>query len=251
MARAAGSILLVGATLAAASAAGQSAPRLTIDARPRVVAGGSPTTIAGRLHGGRRGSRVVLEARGFPFATGFAPVKGSRLGARGRYAFSRRPKRAARYRVVLRGRPSVRTRVASVFAEPRVLRRRCNLCGVATARPGHHTLRYRFELRYPAAAFHAEAGKRVYFYYGQRNGSGEPPRRLRLVRTVAQTPTGGDRTRVTVRHRVDLPRIYRFRFAACTRTTEAADGVGLPGGPGSHGCGAGHISLRRSRHWLG
>jgi hypothetical protein len=252
MVRAAGVAILAAAVLGGGAALGSSPPTLNVRARPHVVEGGRMTTISGRLRGGGvGGARVVLEVRAFPFATGFVPILTSRTHRYGRFTFTRRPARAARYRVVVRHRPAVRSRGVQVFAEPRIVKRRCNLCGVATARPGRHTLRYRFDLHYPAAAYRTESPKRVFFYFGQRNGSGAPPRRLRLVKTVRQAPIRGNATRVRIRHRVHLPRVYGFRLAACTRTSEARDGVGLPGPPGSHGCGRSRIGLRQSRHWLG
>ena len=226
-------------------------PAITASAKPRVVETGTATRVAGKVRGGGR-ARVVLEERRFPFATRFAPVARHRTTRRGAFSFTVHPRRATRYRVGIAGEPgSSASRAVAIYVEPRVSDRRCNLCGIPSGRRGRHVLRYRFELHYPASAYGREAAKRVRFYYGQRNGGAESPRRLRLVGTFPQRPAGQHATKVTIRHRVRFPRVYRFDFTTCLPTSEPQDGIGLPGEPGSHHCGAPAIRARQARHWLG
>jgi hypothetical protein len=229
-------------------ALGQDAkPSIRATVRPRVVETGAATKITGRVRGGGR-AKAVLEERRFPFTSPFGPTARQRTTRGGAFSFIAHPKRAVRYRVEVGAKAS---RALAVYAEPRITDRHCNLCGIPSAPRGRHVLRYRFEFDYPAAAYRQEASKRVRFYYGQRNGGASAPRRLRLVRTFPQRAAGHHATRVTIRHRVRFPRAYRFDFAACLRTSEARDGVGLPGKPGSHHCGAPSITAREARHWLG
>jgi hypothetical protein len=226
-------------------------PTITARARPGVVQTGAATHISGRVRGGGR-AHVVLEERRFPFADPFAPVAHRRTTSRGAFRFIAHPRRAARYRVELAGGGSgAASRPVTVYAEPNLSNRHCNLCGIPSAPQGRHILRYRFELHYPVPSYRREAAKRVRFYYGQRNGGASAPRRLRLVGTFPQRAAGHHATTVAIRHRVRFPRVYRFDFAACLPTSEAADGLGLPGKPGSHHCGASAISARQARHWLG
>jgi hypothetical protein len=254
MRRAGLALLLAGAAglpaaLAVASDRTAKSP-VTATARPRVVETGAATRIAGRVRGGSR-AHVVLDERRFPFTSPFAAIARQRTTRRGAFSFIAHPKRAARYRVELVRGSGAASRTLHVYTEPRLTGRHCNLCGIPSASRGRHVLRYRFKLHYPVGAYRREAAKRVRFYYGQRNGSGSPPRLLRLVRTFPQRPLGHHTTAVIARHGVRFPRVYRFAFAACLPSSERLDGVGLPGEPGSHHCGAPSITFRQSRHWLG
>jgi hypothetical protein len=192
----------------------------------------------------------MLDADRFPF-DGSAEVARRRTGKRGAYSFRQRPSHAAHYRVALVNHPSEASRTVRVYVEPRVYRQRCNLCGASSHDRGERMLRFSFRLLYPADTFGTEAPKRVYFYYGQRSGSGEAPKRLHLAETVEQRALPHHRTAVSIAHRVHLARVYRFALVACTRTSERVDGLGLPGAPGSRGCGDRTISYDQSRHWLG
>ena len=244
-------VLAAGAAAAAAAALGaRASPAIRAAAHPGVVETGAATKIAGRVRGAGR-ARVVLEERSFPFSSPFAPVARRRVTSRGAFSFVAHPRRATRYRLALAGAAGPTSRTLSVYAEPRLSGRHCNLCGIPSAPPGRHVLRYRFELHYPVAAYRREASKRVRFYYGQRDGGAAAPRRLRLVATFPQRAAGHHSTAVEVRHRVRFPRVYRFDFAACLPTSEPQDGIGLPGKPGSHRCGAAAITARQAHHWLG
>lgn len=240
-------------TLAAcgcASSSGASVRRPVVEAKPHVIEYKRSVAIAG--HAGNRGAAAVaLERNPFPFQNGFTQVARHRTGAHGAYAFHQTPTQAVRYRVALAHDPSPASRTVRVFVEPRVARRSCNLCGASSSRTGDRTLRISFQLIYPAGAFATEVSKRVFFYYGQRNGSSKPPKRLDLVESVRQRRLAHHRTRIVVAHQVHLPHVYRFAVAACTRTSMRADGLGLPGRPGGHGCGDPKITYRESRHWLG
>jgi hypothetical protein len=235
--------LACGAALGAAAG-----PRLSVRAKPRVAQLNGKVAIRGRA-GRSRGAVMALQRQAFPFDGNFETVARERTKRHGAYEFRRVPEHATRYRVVRAG--SGASRAVTVYVEPRFSRLHCNLCGASSAHSGRHTLRISFRLLYPKDAFAREAGKRVLLYYGQRNGSAQPPRRLRLAGTARQVRSGPNRTRVAFEHRVRLPDTYRFAVAVCTRTSMRADGIGLPGAPGSHGCGDSAITYRQSRHWLG
>jgi hypothetical protein len=237
-------LLALGSAWVPASAA--AAPAATIRVAPRVVEFQHPVAIRGRA-GSRSGQVISLEANRFPFDAGYTRIAWQRTGRDGGFRLHARPGHAVRYRVVA---GSAASRVVPIFVEPAVSHRRCNLCG-ASSRAGARTLRLSFRLQYPDDAFATEFRKRVYFYYGQRNGSSKPPATLHLAETVGQRSIGGNRTAVTIRHGVRLPHRYRFAVVACLRTSMGTDGIGLPGAPGSHGCGDSLISYRQSRRWLG
>jgi hypothetical protein len=246
----AGSLALVLAVCVGTPGLGAPTRRVAARARPHTVQYKEPVRISG--HATRsRGVPVSLQADRFPFASGPAEVSRQRTGRRGAYSFHQRPSHAARYRVALVNHPSEASRVVRAYVEPRVSRLRCNLCGASSHHRGEHILRFSFRLLYPADTFGTEAPKPVYFYYGQRTGSAKPPKRLRHAETVEQRELSHHRTRVVITHPVRLSGLYRFALVACTRTSERVDGLGLPGAPGSRGCGDHTISYRQSRFWLG
>lgn len=239
---------LLAFALASLPALGASGGAVTVGAKPRVIEYQRSVTVRGHA-GHRRGAVVALEANRFPFEDGFVRVARQRTERHGAYAFHRKPGHAVRYRVV-RG-DAGQSRAATVYVEPRITRRRCNLCGASSSGRGARTVRISFRILYPSDAYPTEAPKRVFFYYGQRDGSSRPPDHLQLAETVRQRRLTHHRTRVRIAHRVHLPNAYRFAVAACTRTSMRVDGIGLPGSPGSHGCGQPRITYRESRRWLG
>ena len=246
MRRTIGFLTLLALASAWIPAGATAAPTLRMRVIPRVTEFQRPVAIRGRV-GKAKGRVVSLEADRFPFQKGFQQVARQRTHRHGAFSFHARPGHAVRYRVVS---GSLTGRVAPVYVEPAVTHRRCNLCG-ASSTAGKKTLRLSFQLRFPEDAYPTESAKRVFFYYGQRNRSDRPPAALRLAETVGQRRMSGQTTSVTIGHRVRLPHRYRFAIAACLRTTMATDGIGLPGAPGSHGCGDARITYRQSRHWLG
>jgi hypothetical protein len=221
---------------------------VTLHAKPRVAQLDEGVAIRGQA-GRNRGVVIALQREAFPFDAGFETVARERTKRHGAYEFRRVPAHATRYRVARAW--SGASRTVMVYVEPRFSRMRCNLCGASSANTGRHTLRISFRLTYPKDAFTREAAKRVLLYYGQRNGSARPPRRLQLAESSGQVRSGPNRTHVSFAHRVRLPGTYRFAVAVCTGTSMRADGIGLPGAPGSHGCGDRAITYRQSRHWLG
>jgi hypothetical protein len=95
--------------------------------------------------------------------------------------------------------------------------------------------------RIPPAAFAAESAKHLELYSGLRTSPGSTPpgpARLRLM-AHARHPVL-DAGRGTVRYtfgysfNIGLTQGYQWKVNYCTADTEAADGIGLPGG---HGCG--------------
>jgi hypothetical protein len=243
-------LTVIAVTCGWAPALAASGRRLAITAKPRVVEYTRPVAISGHA-GRRRGVGVALEVNRFPFESGFATAERGRTRRGGAYAFRRPPTHAVQYRIAFAHDPSTTSRTVQTYVEPRFTRRRCNICGASSSHRGSQTLRISFRMLYPADTFDTELPKRVFFYYGQRNGSADPPGRLHLAETVEQHRLAHHRSRVVITHRVHLPDRYRFAVAVCTRTSMRSDGLGLPGAPGSRGCGRTAISYSRSRHWLG
>ena len=192
-----------------------------------------------------RGVPVMLAADRFPFASGPAEVSRRRTGRRGAYSFRRRPSHATRYRVALVNHPSQASRILRVYVEPRVSRLRCNLCGASSHGRGNHTLRFSFRLSYPADTFGTEAPKPVYFYYGQRSGSAEPPKRLYLAETVEQRRLARHRTAVAITHqRPPAPPLSLRSSWRAPGRAKRVDGLGLPGRARLvRGCGDQHDQL--------
>ena len=237
--------VLIGAAPAAAM------PALSAHISPHVVTYTHPARIHGAISTRHPGVRVALWANAFPFGSGFGRVATRTSGHHGAYSFARQPSTATRYRVARSGQPSAHSPTRTAYVEPQLLSVRCNLCDRRRRLPGRHKLRLSYSLRYPRAVYGVEAAKRVFFYYGQRNGSRRHPRRLQLVDTVRQRRRPPSQTRVVITHTVRFPAVFAWRFAACTRTSERSDGFGVPGAPGSRGCGNSHISYRQSLRWLG
>ena len=241
---------VVAGVLAVAAPAG-AMPALSAHVTPHVVTYTHPARIKGTLRTHQRGVRVALLADAFPFGSGFKRVATRFSHQHGAYSFARQPSTATRFRVARSGQPSAHSPTRTAFVGPQPLNVRCNLCDRRRRLPGRHRLRISYELRYPRAVYGVEAAKRVFFYYGQRNGSRHHPHRLRLVETVNQHRRPPSQTRVVIAHAVRFPAVFSWQFAACTQTSERSDGFGLPGTPGSHGCGDRHISYRQSLRWLG
>jgi hypothetical protein len=245
-----GFLTLIALGLACGAAFGAAGSPVSIDARPHVVSYKHAVAIRG--HAGRRSGVVVaLEQEQFPFKSGFSIVSRQRTRRHGAYDFHQRPSQAVRYRVERARASSPASRTVRVYAEPWFSRTRCNLCGASSGNGGRRTLRVSLRLVYPKRGFSLEARKRVFLYYGQQSGSADPPRHLHLAETARQQRAPHHRTTVAIKHRVRLPHTYRFAIAVCTRSSMRIDGLGLPGPPGSHGCGDPRISYRESRSWLG
>src|SRR2546421_10810069 len=133
----------------------QAAVRISIAASPGIVhylrPAPSADTISGRLSSGKRGVRVFLQAKAWPFTGPFKTVARVRTGRRGAYHFTVRPQLATRYRVLVgRARSAART----VYVTNGYENFTCTIsgkgqtyaCSTATApRAGKYTLREGFD----------------------------------------------------------------------------------------------------------
>lgn len=188
--------------------------------------GGQPQ-ITGRVHDALAGVPVVLQANRFPFA-GFATVRRAVTGAGGAYTFSAAPVLATRYRVALATNPASTSSTVTVYVEARFYKSTSN-CPPAPVCTVHFTE----VLHYPAAVAAREGGKLMYFYFGKRNASeGLLPARVDLLQTGRQYRVSSGFS-VTFSASFAYGR-WKVAWGVCTRDTEPADGLGLPG---HHGCG--------------
>lgn len=244
--------ILLGACLGAGKAQADGAsPAVKIGVQPRVLNFRQPryrtvTTIRGRLLNRKPGTRVVLEASRWPFQQGFRPVGKARTRRGGLVEFERRPSLATRYRVAVPGR-GIRSRWHPVYVLPGFTPARCTISGNGrsggcknfNASAGTYTLQISYDLLYPKSAYALESVKPFFFYYGQRNGSRRYPQVMALQEpTYPQLPGVPGSTHLEITRPIVLPGTdWRMYWTACSQTSEQLDGLGLPGAPGSHGCG--------------
>ncbi len=252
--------VLAGLAAGAVPAAGH--PSISIKVKPNAVnyRGPAPTAtkIKGRLSSGKRHVKVTLEATGWPFTAPFHPVAHQRTGKHGAYSFKQRPSLATEYRVSAAG---AQSGTQTVYVTHGFAHLSCKITGQGKSYPcgsnvrippGTYRYRFSFDYLFPASAFPLEKGKRVFVYYGQRNGQQKPPSTLTLQGTVAQHARSGNTTHVSVTPQFTVPNsAWAFQLSVCTQTTEPTDGLGLPGAPGSHHCGSPSITYRQSTGSLG
>jgi len=178
-------------------------------------------------------------------------VAGTRTGRHGSYRFNVRPTIATRYRVVAPGQNAT-SGVRTVYAAAGSQRVSCTIsgnghthrCGGVALLAGRYTLRFSFDWIYPPEFFSREIGLPVYFYYTQRNGSQRPPTTAKFQGTVGQSPASGNLGHVTITQQINVPpTAWAFSWAACLQTQEQRIGLGAPGAPGSHHCGAPSIKV--------
>jgi hypothetical protein len=81
-------------------------------------------------------------------------------------------------------------------------------------------------------------------YYGQNNGSQQPPSTLSLQGTVSQSPLSTIAAHISVSVRITIPSgHWSAQLATCTQTQEQRDGFDEPGAPGSRHCGDSTIAF--------
>jgi hypothetical protein len=208
-------------------------------------------TISGAISGAQIGDVATLFARPFPYTHPFAPI-GTPItlaSASQRYSFPVVPALATRYRVKV-------TRAGTQVGESAVKIVYLTIGGRFTnakrcARPVC-TQRLRFIVTVPASALGRESAKHLYFYFGlrlSRSRIPRAPRRLKLdtharVSRVRRLSAIRFQWRITWSFRIGNHG-YNFLPAACTKDTEARDGVGLPG---HHHCGDKSFSVAKTRY---
>lgn len=256
----AGVAMLAGtAALGVGGALAASHATLSITAKPGIVLYTKSAKIAGRLSTGKKGVKVALEERVFPFSGSFTTVGHTATGSNGTYSFTRSPALATEYRATTAG---AKSGTATVYVIKKWKLLRCEFtkgsykhtaCGTQAGIPqGTYTLHVSVEFLYPAGVYAAEAAKPVYTYYGKRYGTNKPPPTLALRGTLPQHGHGGDTTVYDFSTSFTIGKsAWGWALNWCTKTSETSNGFGLPGSPGSHGCGAGSLSVKLSPNALG
>jgi hypothetical protein len=205
-----------------------------------------------QIHGlfsGARGEVIRLLAQPFPFKT--APVSAGSVTlnrATGSYSFTVTPTLATRYRVALYQNSTSTTALAAstlktVYVSNLMTASRLRSC----SRPVCHQS-VRVEEVVPASTLRDEISKHWYFYFGlnlSATGTPRPPGFATLdTHATISAPVAGGARRFT-RTIIWSFRIgrdgYSFIWTACSKDTEATDGLGLPG---HHGCGNPRVSAR-------
>jgi hypothetical protein len=208
--------------------------------------GKDSATVSGTLSGVAAGDVATLMSEPFG-AAGFAPTGRSVTiisASPQRYAFTVTPSLATKYEVQVET-PSVAL-PAIVATSPALtvyvelvqrIKSKHDTCGVEEC-----TETIVAVTRVPAAAYQVEAAKRWYLYLGVRRSRGKvaapPPRYL----TLSTRSTASRARQVSA---TEFQTVFSFRVAldhedaewwpnACTKDTEARDGIGLPG---RHSCG--------------
>jgi len=215
--------------------------------------GSTAATVSGTVSGAYRGDKATLLYEKFgarSYAKGRSVTLGS--GSSAPYSFRVRPETATSYKIQVTG-SGVGTAppspVRTVFVEalgsitgPRSCSR--------PARPVCH-IRLRLFVNVPVSTYRTEAAKHWYLYAGLRLAPHRTPPAPRTL-TLSPTATASRPQRkhlyqfvITLRYRFRIGRHdgFSWRVNFCTRDSEAADGLGLPG---HHGCGDKRISARTS-----
>jgi hypothetical protein len=230
-----------------ASAAGASGGDLTLRASRPYVSYGQGVTLEGTATAHGRAiadATIIVAADGFPFRAGFRPITSRRTDAGGGFRIVVHPSHATEYRFSVAGGHATSSTV-TVYVVPRDVAS-CNLCGFNNSAGSHELI--------VGDVFHAPPGpltvqRSVYFYYGQRVGSGGPPATIRLVERVPLVKLAGNRLEDTVHYEVHFPaERFQFSYVTCYRDAEAMDGLGLPG---HHHCGDPTLTRAEYSGYLG
>ena len=207
----------------------EAAPTLSIEAGHRLIPYTGSVTISGRLSSGRRGVTVSLRADRFPF-DGFKRRATTTTDEDGRYRFRVRPKLGTRYQAAAGTTPVTRSATKTVYVAAVAEDFSCSPCGWNSApTSGSVTYHERFTVRYPPSV--DLAAERVYFYWGQRNGSQtKPPAKVEFVKRVKPERVRPGEMKVKITYKFTAPgRPYNYVSRTCGRDHFARDGLGLPG----------------------
>ena len=234
--------LVAVAVMAATASVAEAATTLTAKVSPKPVLLNHEVSVKGQLSTHQSGVGLVLETSRFPFSSPFGQTRTTTTGPNGDYLFGFKPTLATRVRVRLASDPSVHSGTPTSYVIANYTSVKCSVTTKSgktnkCTNPGHGdlTIHLSYHLTWPQSAYAKESAKQVYVYYGQHNGSANPPGSLQLRKTVKQTALGNNKTEVKVSYFVHAPTTaWSYHLATCVKFTEATDGVGLPG---HHGCG--------------
>jgi len=217
--------------------------------------GTGSATVSGKITGAASGDRATLRAKSFgqtKYHQVGRPV--TLAGGNAAYSFRVSPAVATAYQVAVtaKGSPTwlATSRASYVYVEGlgRITGKQA-----CTTRPVCR-IRLRLFVTIPPATYRRESAKHWYLYSRLRLApSHKPPAPKFLKLDHSATASKAQRRHsfqflVTLRFRFRIGRhdAYRWRVNFCTRDSEKADGLGLPG---HHGCG--DRVIRASKLYLG
>jgi Protein kinase domain len=206
--------------------------------------------VRGEINGVRPGEIAQLYAQQFPFRSTPVPVGSVILhpsGGSAAYAFQVTPSVATRYKVVLlRGSTARSPLASSAVSTVYVVLSGANGKAQRCSRPVCQEA-FRISVPVPASALMTELSKRWYAYFAVALAPDKvppAPKRLRLgaghSRVSRSRRISATEFRLTVTYSFQVgARAYDWSWNVCTKDTEAADGIGLPG---RHGCGGRNLA---------
>jgi Protein kinase domain len=206
--------------------------------------------VRGEINGVRPGEIAQLYAQQFPFRSAPVPVGSVILhpsGTAAAYAFQVTPSVATRYQVVLlRSSTATSPLASSATSTIYVVLSGANGKAQRCSRPVCQET-FRVSVPVPASALITELSKRWYSYFAVAlapDKAPPAPGRLRLgaghSRVSRSRRISATEFRLTVTYSFRIgARAYDWSWNVCTKDTEAADGIGLPG---RHGCGGKNLA---------
>jgi hypothetical protein len=205
-------------------------------------------TVRGTVTGAASGATATLLARPFG-ASGYAPSgRPVTLGASpAAYSFPVRPQRATSYEVRVAapggGKVLGTSAPVTVYVGASGVLTGSRHCG----RPVCH-IKLHVWVKVPASAYRIEAAKHWYLYSRLRLNAHHVPGRLKVLELNSKATASRPRKLhayeflVTLHFTFRIGRdAYRWQVNFCTKDSEHADGLGLPG---RHGCGSKWIPVR-------
>jgi hypothetical protein len=246
------------ATAAATIHAKTDTPVVTGDVWTVYAAGKySKATITGVVTGAPARSTIKLEARPFPYKSSPKTVREAVLSSTGHYSFTVQPSFATKYWVTVfplkSDSPITTSSKITVYVAPSTsFLSPVTSCNTAGNRPVCHQS-FTLAFRAPASVLYREGHKHIYSYFGLRlssTGEPPPPRELKLVTffiysSLVKVSSTEYKFHLHFSFKVGKDGYY-FAINLCTKDTESADGMGLPG---HHSCG--DTKIPRNIKYLG
>lgn len=254
-------VLAIGAPLAVAGQAQAAAPTISVAASTKLPlithdalvmyqeGAYASAKIHGTISGAAEGEVARLYAQPFPYGKAATAVAAVTLKAsNASYSFTVSPSLATHYWVKLFQTTTATTPVAesslqNVYVTLANVTTGVKTCGRPTC---HETLT--LTTKVPSSALSTELAKRVYAYFGlSLSKSGVPKEPATLTRNGGKasisraTRLSATKYRFTIKFTFTIGSDgYAWVWDECAKDTVTRDGIGLPG---SHGCGAGKISI--------
>jgi hypothetical protein len=207
--------------------------------------------IHGQITGAAKGDKAALFAQRFPFTNPPAQVGSVTLTKSSQsYSFTVTPTLATHYQVELLGTPASSpptSKPVTVYVASFQPAAGTKKCPQTRKHPICHQRITVTEIL-PASTLTDEISKHWYFYFAVNlSGTGTPPipifARLHTRVTISKpaTPAPGQFTRTVSWSFYTGVNAYAFVWVTCSKDTESADGLGLPG---HHACGVKVIDTR-------